>query len=174
VDITQEQIGTVVNLLQIGSWIGAELDGQLRARAGISHAEYEVLMQLRQHGSRLSMKELSELSLFTQSGMTRVVDRLVRKGLVTREIPTDNRRAIYALLTNPGKDKLEKVAMPLVRHMMADRFSRRLPTEDMDLLAEILLTLLRTNGWWDERQVSHRGAPRGDRAAQQSRRAAAG
>jgi DNA-binding MarR family transcriptional regulator len=155
VEIPREHIRTVVNLLQLGSWLGEELDAALRAEAGVSHAEYEAMMQLLQHGARLPMGELAELTLFSQSGITRVVDRLERKGLVRREFSPDNRRVIYAVLTMEGRDRLHEVGMPLVRGVIGRRFSQHLSTEDVAALRRILLDLLRGNGWWDERQVSH-------------------
>jgi DNA-binding MarR family transcriptional regulator len=156
VEIPREQIGAVVNLLQVGTWLEEDLDRALRAEAGLSHAEYEAMMQLLQHGSRLPMGELADLSLFSQSGITRVVDRLERRGLVRREVPPENRRVTYAALTEEGIARLQEVGMPLARRVMAERFGRHLSEEDVTSLRRILTRVLRGNGWWDERQVHHR------------------
>jgi DNA-binding MarR family transcriptional regulator len=158
VGISSEQIGTVVKLLQVGNWLEGEIDRRLRSEAGVSHAEYEVLMQLLQHGHRLTMKELSELSLFSQSGITRVVDRLVQKGLVRRDLPAKNRRVVYAVLSPAGEDLLERRAMPLVRKTMTELVSQHLSVENARTFDAILVALLRGNGWWDERQVPHRSS----------------
>ncbi len=158
-EISTGQIAAVVNLLQVGSWVENELDRSLRAEAAVSHAEYEVMMQVLQHGSRLPMGELAELSLFSRSGITRVVDRLERKGLLRREYPPQNRRVTYAVLTEAGTARLRDVGMPLVRRVMADRLGRHLSEAEVLTLRRILIKVLRGNGWWDERQVHHRTLP---------------
>lgn len=53
------------------------------------------------HG--MSMGELGEKTLITKGTLTGVVDRLEKKGLVTRETPPENRRSIVVRLTTEGE-----------------------------------------------------------------------
>ena len=49
------------------------------------------------------MGDLAARLSLAQSGATRVIDRLVERGWVAREIPPDNRRTTYAVLTDEGR-----------------------------------------------------------------------
>ena len=49
-------------------------------------------------GGRLRMQDLADRVLFSRSGLTRLVDRMARAGLVTRERCEDDRRGTYAVL----------------------------------------------------------------------------
>jgi DNA-binding MarR family transcriptional regulator len=86
------------------------LDAALRERHRLSHAEFEVLFLLSrppragaQTGRRLS--ELSAMSMLTLSGMSRLVERLVRAGLVSRSVAPEDRRGAYARLTDAGSER---------------------------------------------------------------------
>lgn len=149
-----EEIKAVVNLLQVASWLKEDLERVLQDKAGISHAEYEVCMQLLQHGSRLPLNELAELALFSQSGITRLLDRLENKHLARRELSAEDRRLVYAVLTPQGRRRLES-AMPAVRLVMSNRFGRHMSRSDLREFRRILLQVIRANGWLDERQISH-------------------
>ncbi len=65
---------------------------------------YDVLVALYQAPERkLRMTELAKRVVLTRSGLTRVVERLEREGLVTRERTDDDRRGAFAVLTREGK-----------------------------------------------------------------------
>ncbi|MEE9278407.1 MAG: MarR family transcriptional regulator [Dehalococcoidia bacterium] len=59
-------------------------------------------------GRRLRMQELAEASLFTNSGITRLLDRIEQAGYVRRERTADGRRGVYVVLTPEGVRKLEQ------------------------------------------------------------------
>jgi DNA-binding MarR family transcriptional regulator len=64
----------------------------------------------RQHGDRdLPMGELAERVVLSRTGMTRLVDRIERAGLLRRERATDDRRGAYAVLTDAGVETLRKM-----------------------------------------------------------------
>jgi DNA-binding MarR family transcriptional regulator len=85
------------------------LDGELLASEGLNLSEYTVLMNLsEQPDLRMRMTELANVASLTSSGLTRVVDRLARHGLVERrKAPTDGRGNL-AVLTPDGLARLEK------------------------------------------------------------------
>jgi DNA-binding MarR family transcriptional regulator len=60
------------------------------------------------------------------SGVTRLVDRLERGGLATRETAPGDRRSTYAVLTAAGADKIDQ-ALPAysdaVRHWLIDQLT---------------------------------------------------
>ena len=76
----------------------------------LSAVEFEVLMRLaRSPESRLRMTDLAGQTSLSTSGVTRVVDRMERDGLVRREACPHDRRSSYAVTTEAGKQRLEEV-----------------------------------------------------------------
>ncbi len=57
----------------------------------------------------MSMGDIGEKTLITKGTLTGVVDRLERKGLVTRETPPENRRSVIVRLTATGQQLFEQV-----------------------------------------------------------------
>ncbi|MET9607327.1 MarR family transcriptional regulator [Streptomyces sp. NPDC006512] len=79
-------------------------------KAGLSSLDFGTLTRLsRSPGGRLRMSDLATQSLLSTSGVTRVVDRLERGGLVRREASPDDRRSTYAVLTPEGEGRLRGV-----------------------------------------------------------------
>ena len=83
----------------------SELDSELERELGLSLSSYEVLLWLdRAPGRQVRMSELAEAVLLTRSGMTRLVDRLERDGLVERlRCPSDG-RGLHCSMTERGAE----------------------------------------------------------------------
>lgn len=78
------------------------------ARNGLTLAEFAVLEVL-YHKGPLLLGEVQRRVLVSSGGVTYLVDRLERRGLVERrECPTD-RRARYAALTPEGEDMIARI-----------------------------------------------------------------
>lgn len=77
---------------------------------GVSGSAFEILLRLaRSPRHRLRMSELAAQSTLTNSGLTRLVDRLQAARLVTREpCPTD-RRGFFAVITPAGLDLVVQI-----------------------------------------------------------------
>ncbi len=81
--------------------------GQRLAGTGISQPEFDVLVRLaRSPRRRLRMTDLAAQTTLSTSGVTRLVDRLERAGLVERVACPTDRRSWYAALTDAGADRL--------------------------------------------------------------------
>ena len=92
-------------LLRVHSALVAELDRELEVAHGLPLTHYEVLLYLDVAPDRqLRMTELASSVLLSQSGVTRLVDRLERAGLVVREPCPDDRRGLLASITPAGRD----------------------------------------------------------------------
>jgi DNA-binding MarR family transcriptional regulator len=84
------------------------LEADLLATSRLNYAEYYVLVYLsEQHDHTLRMSNLSELNALSPSGMTRVVERLARRGLIERRRSAVDGRGQVAILTNDGMRRLE-------------------------------------------------------------------
>lgn len=80
---------------------------RLEADHGLSGQPFEVLIRLaRNPGRRLRMSDLALQTTLSASGLTRVIDRLVDAGLVTRESCPSDRRGSFAVLTDDGEARL--------------------------------------------------------------------
>jgi DNA-binding MarR family transcriptional regulator len=79
------------------------LDERLRAESECSLSDVDVLNELHcTPEQRLQMLVLAERLGVTRGGLTRIVDRLVERGWVSRERPAHNRREVYAAVTEEG------------------------------------------------------------------------
>ncbi len=82
---------------------------------------------------RLRIHELADASLFTRSGLTRLVDRIEQAGYVSREHATHDRRGVYVALTPDGIDKLDTI-WPNFAITIQEHFGRHLTTTDTKAL----------------------------------------
>jgi len=80
-----------------------KIDADLQTRFRITHVEFEVLLRLSWAAEhRLRLQYLAARSVLTRSGISRVVERLERAGLVSRVSASEDRRGAYAVLTEAG------------------------------------------------------------------------
>jgi DNA-binding MarR family transcriptional regulator len=87
----------------------AETWASLTARAN-AHLEFEVCLRLaRSPEGLLRMSDLAAQTSLTSSGITRVVDRLVERGLVSRRSCATDRRTTYAVISETGRGLLAQV-----------------------------------------------------------------
>src|SRR3954470_22817546 len=88
------------------------LEAELEAEHGMTLPAYEVLAHLSEAPERrLRMSDLATYAVLTPSGLTRLVDKLVRDGLVERARCAGDARVVYAVLTPAGLARL-KTAYP--------------------------------------------------------------
>lgn len=81
-----------------------ELDAELEAEHGMPLTSYEVLLYLADSpGGRMRMSELAEAVLLSRSGLTRLVDRLERDGLLERSTCPSDARGLFAVMTDRGR-----------------------------------------------------------------------
>jgi DNA-binding MarR family transcriptional regulator len=84
-----------------------QLEQQLQAHGKIAIGSYDVLVQLAEApDNKLRMSELAEAVLLSRSGLTRLVDRLQKDGLVARQPDPEDARGTYTVLTGKGRDTL--------------------------------------------------------------------
>lgn len=115
-----------------------DVERKLEAHSGISLAFLDVLGRLYDApGGRLRMQDLQERSLFTHSGMTRLVDRIETAGLVRREAVPGDRRGVSAVITSKGKRLYERA---FARHKgdVEEAFAARLTPMQHEAVAEAL------------------------------------
>jgi DNA-binding MarR family transcriptional regulator len=104
------------------------LDAQLAREHKLPLSSYEVLLFLADAPEgRMRMSDLAESVLLSRSGLTRLVDRLEREGLLKRERCESDARGLFAEITPDGRelfDAARRTHLDGVRALFLDRFSR--------------------------------------------------
>ena len=86
----------------------AQLDEELEREHGLPLTSYEVLLYLADSEDQaLRMGELAERLFLSRSGLTRLIDRLVKAGLVERATCESDRRGSFARLTAEGRKRFD-------------------------------------------------------------------
>lgn len=140
------RLGAWRAFLYAQSTLLARLDAELQADAGLTLAELDALAQLAfARQERLRMGELADRVLLSRSGVTRLVDRLVRQGYVTREACAPDGRGAFAVLTPAGR-KLLRSAMP--RHLAGvdSHFLEAIGMDDLAAVERALGRVAHANG----------------------------
>jgi DNA-binding MarR family transcriptional regulator len=97
--------------LNAAGLLNRRLDQQLERDAGLSHLQYEILVRLAAApDGELRMSELAAALLNSKSKLTYQIDRLEQAGLVRRRSCATDMRAVYAVLTDAGREMLERAA----------------------------------------------------------------
>ncbi|MFE3869075.1 MarR family winged helix-turn-helix transcriptional regulator [Flavobacterium sp. LS2P90] len=103
----------------------------------ISGEQYNVLRILRgQKGTPANMCVIQERMLARTSNTTRLVDKLLLKNLVTRNVCPENRRKIEVLITHKGLDILKELDPKVIEHEQF--FSRNLSASEVEQLNNLL------------------------------------
>jgi long-chain acyl-CoA synthetase len=103
--------------------------GQVRPAAGLSMPQFITLRALRQ--GALSAGQLAQRFGVSRPTITRMVDGLVKKGLVERHVGLEDRRVALTSLTTQGREMLEttedratRAMADLLASMPPDRLAR--------------------------------------------------
>jgi DNA-binding MarR family transcriptional regulator len=103
----------------------------------LSLNEYDVLFNLsRQPEHRARIRELNKQLLLTQPSVSRLLDRLASRGLITKASDPDDRRGTIVRLTDAGFDLYRRVAQQHAQAIHA-RVGGTLDAQELTLLAEI-------------------------------------
>lgn len=86
---------------------------------------------------RMKMGELAEAMVITRGGLTKLVDRLIKAGLMERTFCETDRRVSYATLLPPGNDLLEEMR-PIVVAELKTAFAANLSDSQADALRGML------------------------------------
>lgn len=137
VELSAEELAVWRGFLRAHAHLVRELDAELRREHGLSLSSYDVLVQLASAPERrMRMSELATSVLLTPSGLTRLVDRLCREGLVERTRCSSDARGSFAVLTADG---FERLARARGTHLDGVRrlFLSHCSASDLRLLGEL-------------------------------------
>lgn len=126
--LTEDEQRAWRGLLRMTTRLNARLNRQLQDECGLSLADYEVLVVLSEApAGRLRVFEITDALAWEQSRVSHQLARMQRRGLVAREeCPTDGRGA-FVVLTEAGRDAIERAApahVQTVRQLVFDGLTR--------------------------------------------------
>ncbi len=136
--LTSEELLAWRTFLRAHATVTRRLEAELVAGHDLALASYDVLVQLSEApGRALRMTDLAERVLLSRSGLTRLVDRLERDGLVRREACPSDARGTLAVLTDAGLARLRD-AWPTHLRGVAEHVTGRLDADEVAQLAVLL------------------------------------
>jgi DNA-binding MarR family transcriptional regulator len=134
-ELSRQELGAWRGLLRVHSALVKAFDAELLAEYDLPLTSYEVLINLQAApGRRRRMAELADGVLLSRSGMTRLVDRLEREGLLERDACVSDGRGTFAVLTDKGEELLSRARRT---HLdgVRDRFLQHFSEDELELLA---------------------------------------
>ncbi len=125
-----------VALLKTADTLGQEAEQLLKA-AGLTGAQYNVLRILRgAEPESLACRGIGDRMISHDPDITRLLDRMEKRGLISRERQTDDRRVVKTRITAQGLRLLKTLDQPV--HDLHKRQFRHLPAARLKTLSELL------------------------------------
>jgi DNA-binding MarR family transcriptional regulator len=135
--LDRDELAAWRGMLRVHSDMTRVLDAELTHRHGLPLTSYEVLLFLADSpDGRMRMSELADSVLLSRSGLTRLVDRLERDGLLEREQCEEDARGYFAAITDRGRalfTEARRTHLAGVRERFLSRFSR----DDLQTLGDL-------------------------------------
>jgi len=129
------ELGAWRGLLRVHAAMVKALDAELEAAHDLPLSSYEVLRAVADApDGRMRMYDLADHVLLSRSGLTRLVDRLAREGLICRARCASDARGAFACLTEAGRQKVQEAR---ATHLagVREHFLTQLDEADLDRLA---------------------------------------
>ena len=136
-----------LDTFQANTLVTRALERGLKERFGLPLADYEVLARLAEmpEGERIRMQELARRVLLSKSGLSQLFTRLERRGLVQRLGDPENLRVTYAILTEEGREALER-ARPTFLKEIEERFAGHLNKEEIRTIRQAMRKVIWASG----------------------------
>lgn len=126
----------ILNVARTAEYLASAIAGVIKA-ADLTLTQYNALRILRGAGEEgLSCSEISERMVTKESDITRLLDRIENRGLISRERPANNRRMVIARITDEGLRILEQLDEPVEENNR--RLVGHLENERLKTLNELL------------------------------------
>jgi DNA-binding MarR family transcriptional regulator len=124
----------IINLIYTFNWVNEKINRRFEP-FDITQQQFNILRILRGAGQPLSTLQIRQRMLDKMSDTSRIVDRLVKKGMVKKSISREDRRLVDVLMTDKGKKLLQ--SMDVMNEEMESIF-KYLSDEEAKLLNVLL------------------------------------
>ncbi len=139
--VTEHELSAWRIFIKTHAMIIEKIEQDLAEQKRVPLTTYDVLLALYEAPDRkLRLGDLNKKVVLSKSGLTRLVDRLEREGLIRREKSEEDRRGAYAALTEAGETELRR-AWPVYARGIKQYFAAQLSEGDLQSLHTALETL---------------------------------
>ena len=146
-----------LDVLQVQARVTEGLERALEDEVGLPLAFYEVLLRLEKEPERrMRMQELGRSIYFSKSGVSRLVSRMEREGLVARRGDPGNLRVTYAVISEKGREVFREAEEDVLREV-EERLARHMDREEAGTLRRVLGRVIRAAA--EEPSGQKRSAP---------------
>ena len=123
-----------INLIYTYHWLNEKMKIYFD-NEGITSQQFNILRILRGAGVPISTMQIRERMLDKMSDTSRIVDRLIVKGLVKKVVCKNDRRLVDVMITDKGKKLLERLDL---RQDEIDRVLGNLSEKEANMLSDLL------------------------------------
>ncbi|REK71792.1 MarR family winged helix-turn-helix transcriptional regulator [Paenibacillus paeoniae] len=134
---TNDALDMYIALSRASQWMNAHADRDIR-RHGLNRTEFGVL-ELLYHKGPQPLQQIGGKVLMSSGNITYVVDKLEKKGFVVRRASTEDRRLIYAEVTDAGCKFIDEI-FP-AHTTVIEQASSGLSNEEKGIVSELLKKL---------------------------------
>lgn len=94
------------SMREASEWVVSRVSAEMEETCGLAFDWYGILLHIYEGGveGRLPQNELERHLHLSQSGISRMVSKMQNAGLIRREQLPHNRRSVYVVLTDHGRD----------------------------------------------------------------------
>ena len=126
-------------IIRTGHWITDQVGIELK-EFDVTEPQFNVLRILRgQKGKPITVSSILDQMVQRTSNVTRIVDKLNEKGLVTRKECPSNRRKMDILITQKGSDLLMELNRKI--HAFHEPLMKNLEAEEAEMLTKLIKKL---------------------------------
>jgi DNA-binding MarR family transcriptional regulator len=126
------------SLMELHMQLISLFDTEFREQCDIDLSTYDTLLHVYEAGPEgIRMTDLSEVLVVSKSGLTSIVDRLEKRGLLRRIPDADDRRAIRIAITDSGYDLFRSAAKVHMTSVEAN-FSNYVTEDEAELIIDIV------------------------------------
>jgi len=132
--------------LQIHAAVIRLLEAELQKQKDLPLLWYDTLEALIQAPQKaLRLQDLAEAINLSQSGLTRLLDRMAESGLVERRPCENDRRGLFAAITQAGEEKLVE-ARPVYQQVLDEHFLHYLSCDEVAALKKVFDNIVQMEG----------------------------
>lgn len=129
-------VTAAANIRSTAQWL-KERSTALIKPMGLTLSQYNVLkILINSDLETISIHDIQDNMLFKSSNVTRIVDRLLKKGLVIKEQCSFNRRMVCIEITEKGREQFREVELRMQEFYRS--LTLKLSNEEAELISQIL------------------------------------
>lgn len=124
----------VVNVRYTANFL-ASLSNNFMSKYDLTMPQFNILRILRGAGDVMAVNTIKERMVEKSPNTTRLMDKLIDKGFISRERCENDRRVVYVKITNKGLELLAKLDAAMKK---TDLFPKTLTDEEAQQLSDLL------------------------------------